>query len=45
MPLKVGDPAPEFELPSHTAQNIKLSDFRGAKKVVLAFFVLANTPT
>ena len=45
MPLKVGDAAPEFELPSHTGQHIKLSDFRGKKNVVLAFYVLANTPT
>jgi peroxiredoxin len=45
MPLKIGDTAPEFELASHTRQRIKLSDFRGNKNVVLAFFVLANTPT
>jgi peroxiredoxin len=45
MPLKVGDAAPDFELPSHTGHRIKLSDFRGTKNVVLAFYVLANTPT
>lgn len=45
MPLQIGDVAPEFELPSHTGQRVKLSEFRGSKNVVLAFFVLANTPT
>ncbi len=43
--LAIGDVAPEFELPSHAGERIKLSDFRGRKNVVLAFFVLANTPT
>ncbi len=41
----VGDAAPDFELSSHAGERIKLSDFRGRKNVVLAFFVLANTPT
>jgi peroxiredoxin len=45
MPLQAGDAAPDFELSSHTGQRIKLGDFRGNKNVVLAFFVLANTPT
>lgn len=45
MPLKVGDAALEFELPSHNGLHIKLSGFRGEKNVVLAFYVLANTPT
>ena len=40
-----GDPAPDFELPDHHGNRVKLSDFRGAKNVVLAFYVLANTPT
>ena len=43
--LAIGDTAPDFELSSHTGQRIKLSEFRGSKNVVLAFFVLANTPT
>ncbi len=41
--LKVGDEAPDFTLPSTTGQQIKLSDFRGKKTVVLAFFPAAFT--
>ena len=47
--LKVGQAAPDFTLPS-TAQGpdgrglrFKLSDFKGKKNVVLAFYVLAFT--
>ena len=42
-PLKVGDVAPDFTLPSTTGQSVKLSDFRGKKNVVLAFFPAAFT--
>lgn len=41
--LKVGDPAPEFTLTDTTGKPVKLSDFRGKKNVVLAFYVLAFT--
>lgn len=41
--LKVGDEAPDFTLPSTTGQTVKLSDFRGKKNVVLAFFPAAFT--
>ncbi len=41
--LKVGDMAPDFSLPDTTGKQIKLSDFRGKKNVVLAFYVLAFT--
>ena len=41
--LKVGDEAPDFTLPSTTGQPVKLSDFRGKKNVVLAFFPAAFT--
>jgi len=41
--LKVGDAAPDFTLPSITGENVKLSDFKGKKNVVLAFYVLAFT--
>ena len=41
--LKVGDTAPDFTLPSTAGQKVKLSDFKGKKNVVLAFFVLAFT--
>jgi len=46
--LKVGDPAPEFNLPSTIVQDgkrmrYKLSDFKGKKNVVLAVYVFAFT--
>jgi cytochrome oxidase Cu insertion factor (SCO1/SenC/PrrC family) len=41
--LKVGDPAPDFELIDTKRQKVKLSDFKGKKNVVLAFYVLAFT--
>jgi hypothetical protein len=43
---KVGDMAPDFELKSHLAKDkkVKLSDFRGQKNVVIAFYPLAWTP-
>jgi peroxiredoxin len=41
--LKVGEPAPDFTLPSTTGEKVKLSDFKGKKNVVLAFYVLAFT--
>ena len=41
--LKVGDMAPDFTLPDQNRNPVKLSDFRGKKNVVLAFYVLAFT--
>lgn len=41
--LKVGDMAPDFTLPDQTNHPVKLSDFRGKKAVVLAFFPAAFT--
>lgn len=41
--LKVGDPAPDFTLADTEGRQVKLSDFRGKKNVVLAFYVLAFT--
>jgi thioredoxin-dependent peroxiredoxin len=40
--LKVGEPAPDFELRSETGDKVKLSDFRG-KRVVLFFYPKDNT--
>lgn len=39
----VGDPAPPFEAPS-TAGGIRLTDYRGKKHVVLAFYFADFTP-
>ena len=41
--LKVGDTAPDFSLPDTSNHLVKLSDFRGKKNVVLAFFPAAFT--
>lgn len=41
--LKVGQPAPDFTLTDTEGKEVKLSDFRGKKNVVLAFYVLAFT--
>jgi len=41
--LKVGDTAPDFTLLSDQWKPVKLSDFKGKKNVVLAFYVLAFT--
>ena len=46
--LKVGDEAPDFELPAVVGaerQPFKLSSLRGKKNVVLAFYALDWSPT
>ncbi len=41
--LKVGDPAPGFDLQDHTGARRRLSDYKG-KNVVLWFYPKADTP-
>jgi cytochrome oxidase Cu insertion factor (SCO1/SenC/PrrC family) len=41
--LKVGDAAPDFTLPATDGKTYTLSEFKGKKNVVLAFYVLAFT--
>ena len=46
MKLKVGDTAPEFKLQyfdGHDLKDVRLSDYRGKKNVVVAFYVFAFT--
>ena len=43
--VKVGDKAPDFELPGHrNGEKFRLSDSRGKKNVVLVFYPLDWTP-
>jgi peroxiredoxin len=47
MPLNVGHLAPDFELPAvlrERKQKFRLSDYRGRKHVVLAFYALDFSP-
>jgi peroxiredoxin len=43
--LGPGDKAPDFTLLSNDWKEVKLSDFRGKKNVVIVFYVLAFTDT
>ena len=44
--LKVGDPAPDFELQGHRGdEKFRLSNSRGNKNVVLVFYPLDWTAT
>ncbi len=42
--VKVGDPAPDFTLPSISGEKITLSRFAGKKNVVISFVPAAWTP-
>jgi peroxiredoxin len=42
--LNVGDTAPNFSLPATTAERITLSDYRGKKNIVVAFYGMDFTP-
>lgn len=41
--VDVGDEAPDFILPSHTGDNVRLSDFRDRTSLVLFFYPKDNT--
>lgn len=43
MALKVGERAPDFKLKSHLRGEVSLSDYRGRKHVVVAFYPLSFT--
>jgi len=43
--LQAGDKAPDFSLPSTTAEKVSLDDFVGKKPVVVFFYVYAFTNT
>jgi len=43
-PPKVGQAAPDFVLNDQNGHPVRLSDFRGKKSVVLAFYIRAFTP-
>lgn len=42
--LKVGDLAPEFSLEATTKEGISLSDYKGKKNVLVAFYGMDFTP-
>jgi peroxiredoxin len=42
--VKVGQPAPDFTLPSISGEKVALSQFRGKRNVVLSFVPAAWTP-
>lgn len=44
MPLKEGQKAPDFTLPSHSEEPVKLSSYRGQSPVVLYFYPKDDTP-
>jgi len=43
-PLKVGDIAPDFSLPATTKDPLTLSDYKGQKNIVVAFYGMDFTP-
>jgi len=44
MTLKTGEVAPDFKLKSHLGDEVSLSQFKGKKNVLLAFYPLSFTP-
>jgi peroxiredoxin (alkyl hydroperoxide reductase subunit C) len=45
MPIEVGAEAPDFVLKDQNNQQVRLSDFRGQRNVLLVFYPLAFTGT
>ncbi|MBI2166312.1 MAG: redoxin domain-containing protein [Chloroflexi bacterium] len=43
MALEVGTPAPDFNKRTNTGERVALSQFKGQKNVLLAFFTAAFT--
>ena len=43
MAAEVGQPAPDFKMPSHLGEDVSLSQYRGQKNVVLSFHVFDFT--
>ena len=43
--VEVGQPAPDFKLPSSTGGDVSLADFRGKKWVLLEFYGADFAPT
>ncbi len=41
--VDVGQPAPDFRLPSQDGADVTLSDFKGNKTVVLSFHIFSFT--
>jgi peroxiredoxin Q/BCP len=42
--LEPGDVAPDFEVQDDQGRTVRLSDFKGAKDVLLWFYPKADTP-
>lgn len=42
--LQVGEMAPEFSLPATTKEMISLTEYRGKKNIVVAFYGMDFTP-
>ena len=44
MPISVGQPAPEFTLKDQSQKEVKLSDYKDKKNVVMVFYPLDWSP-
>ncbi len=42
--IRIGDPAPDFRLPAPGNKEFSLSDFRGRRYVILAFYPFDWSP-